>query len=106
MLPEERGAVEDVEGDAIGSARALMSSIVSRSSFALLDRMSVGRVGVTLQFHQIQLALLGHDLVDMQLEVRECLEDFGTYAALNRGLDFGLCACCETAVVSGGLVWA
>lgn len=47
---------------------------------------------VFLQFHHIQLTLLGHDLVNMRLEFGVCLEHFDPDPSLHRGFDLGLCA--------------
>lgn len=45
-----------------------------------------------LQFYQVQLTLLRHNLVNVRLEVGVRLEHFGPDAPLHRGLDLGLCA--------------
>jgi hypothetical protein len=45
-----------------------------------------------VQFQQIQLALLGDDLVDVRGEFGVCFYDFGADCALDGGLDFGFCA--------------
>ena len=67
MLPEERGAVEDVEGDAVG------------------------------EFDEVELRFLRDDLVDVRFELGVGFEDFGADGALDRGFNFGFCACVETA---------
>jgi hypothetical protein len=63
VLPEERGGVEDVEGDAVG------------------------------EFHEVKLGLLRDDFVDVWFEAGVGFEDFGADGALDGRFYFGFCAC-------------
>lgn len=46
---------------------------------------------VCSQFYQVQLTLLGHDVLNVRLEFWVRFQDFGPDTPLHRGLDLGLC---------------
>lgn len=60
VLPKERGGVEDVEGDAVGSGKEDLQSRPPLCNF--------GQTGCDSQLYQIQLTFLWHDLINVGSE--------------------------------------
>lgn len=57
-------------------------------------------MGGTVQFHQVKLALLRNNLIDVRFELWVCLEHFGADRTLDGRFDLGLCAHGQTVDVS------
>ena len=99
VLEEERGGIEGVERDAIGTVLLLAMGPWRVNG---TDDTRTGERGGTwdAQLYKVELLLLGHDVFDVGLEQRVCVEHFLADGALDGGLDLRLCAGGDAARIS------